>query len=483
MAPAICWCSFAAASPLIDPGDQVLRHDIQRLADARIIKGPVTTWPLAWGPILADLRDVDVSGLAPALADSVTRLQYRGRLESRTEVLEFKAEVGAASEPTRIRSFQDTPRGDVEVSAGAEWAGNRLSAEINVQHVDGDPEVDEFRGDGSMIGMTLGNWLVSANTLERWWGPGWDGSLILSNNARPIPSITLDRVFTDPFATRWLSWLGPWDLSLTFGQLESDRVVRNARFFGMRVNFRPLESLELGVFRTAQWCGDGRPCGADTFVDLFLGRDNRGDEGIDTTNEPGNQLAGVDFRWVPPWLGRQNTIYGQLVGEDEAGGFPSRWLGQVGAERTGYVFDRWSTRVFGELAATSCQFYESSEIFDCAYNHSIYRTGYRYRGRAIGHGADGDARLLSVGIVAVDANQTQWSALLRYGRLNRGGAPDPWHSLTPGPLRIASIDLTHARRLPFGYIDAGIGYETTDVPANGPDSSDVRLFIRWRSAD
>ena len=25
---------------------------------------------------------------------------------------------------------------------------------------------------------------------DRWWGPGWDGSLILSNNARPIPAIT-----------------------------------------------------------------------------------------------------------------------------------------------------------------------------------------------------------------------------------------------------------------------------------------------------
>ena len=50
-----------------------------------------------------------------------------------------------------------------------------------------------------MIGVVAGNWSIAASTQDRWWGPGWDGSIILSNNARPIPSLTLDRVFTDAF--------------------------------------------------------------------------------------------------------------------------------------------------------------------------------------------------------------------------------------------------------------------------------------------
>ena len=41
------------ASPFIGSGDSALRHDIQRLADYGVIKGPTSTWPLAWGPILA----------------------------------------------------------------------------------------------------------------------------------------------------------------------------------------------------------------------------------------------------------------------------------------------------------------------------------------------------------------------------------------------------------------------------------------------
>ena len=35
----------AWAGPFIPAGDLALRHDIQRLADAGIIKGPTTTWP------------------------------------------------------------------------------------------------------------------------------------------------------------------------------------------------------------------------------------------------------------------------------------------------------------------------------------------------------------------------------------------------------------------------------------------------------
>ncbi len=42
--------------------------------------------------------------------------------------------------------------------------------------------------DGSYLGVNVGNFMLSAGYIERWWGPGWDGSLILSTNARPIPA-------------------------------------------------------------------------------------------------------------------------------------------------------------------------------------------------------------------------------------------------------------------------------------------------------
>jgi hypothetical protein len=49
-----------------------------------------------------------------------------------------------------------------------------------------------WRADGSYLGVNFGNFMLSAGLMERWWGPGWDGGLILSTNARPIPSVTLE---------------------------------------------------------------------------------------------------------------------------------------------------------------------------------------------------------------------------------------------------------------------------------------------------
>jgi len=473
---------IAVGGPFVPAGDLALRHDIQRLADHGIITGAVTTWPLAWGPVLADIRRYDgTADLPPDVRDAITRIEVRARWETRTNEVTFNAEASVAESPTRIRGYQHTPREQGEIGLGFNYTGDLFAVSLNGQAVADASDGEEFRADGSFVGVVLGNYAFTANTLERWWGPGWDGSLILGNNARPIPSVSIDRMHTDAFETRWLSWLGPWDLSVHFGRMESDRYVPEARFFGMRFNFRPIPSLEIGLTRSAQWCGEGRPCGLDTFWNLLIGRDNRGGEGIDVDNEPGNQLAGVDWRWSR-LFGSPLAFYGQAIGEDEAGGFPSRYLGQLGIEGTGMISGRWSYRWFGELAETKCDVLEPNSGFDCAYNHSIYQTGYRYRGRSVGHGADNDARLLSAGVVLVDTDETQWQALVRYGALNRGGNPDPANTLTPTRQDIASLDLVHVRMFKYGRIDIGLGMERAEDDVSGQTSSDFRGYLQWRSA-
>lgn len=467
--------SALAADPVIAPGDAALRHDIQLLADAGILRGPVTTWPLAWTSILAELDRADAADWTPAEALAAARVQAQGQRESRRG-RRHRAALSGAEEPLRWRSFANTPRESGELAAGLSWIGERFDVKLHGQVVASPEDGQEFRMDGSRLAAVIGNYSVAASTLDRWWGPGWDGSLILSSNARPIPALTFDRVLTDAFESRWLSWLGPWDVSAVFGQMEGQRSVPDTQFFGLRFNFRPLPSLEIGLSRTAQWCGEGRPCDLDTFVDLLLGRDNRGDEGIDTGNEPGNQLAGIDFRWTPGVSDRQITFYGQFIGEDEAGGFPSKFLGQAGIETSGLWRDHWSWRGFLELASTKCRFYQSGDDYDCAYNHGIYQTGYRYRGRAIGHGSDNDSLMLSTGLFLVGPDDSQWQLLARYGELNRGGMPDPRNTLTMTRQDLASLDLMHSRTFQYGVIDVGLGAERLD------SDTDARAFIQWRTS-
>lgn len=460
-----------------------LRHDIQLLADSGVIAGPTTTWPLAWGPIAAGIRTFESDEtIADDVADAMQRVLSRAQWEMRSDEVYFRASVSVAEEPTRIRSFESTPREPGEVGAGINYTGDWYVVSLNAQAVDSPQDDKDYRADNSAIGLMFGNYSFTVNTLDRWWGPGWDGSLILSNNARPMPAISIDRNFTDAFRTRWLNWLGPWDFSMHFGQMESDRIVPDAQFFGLRFNFKPLPSLEIGLSRTAQWCGEGRPCNLETFGDLLLGQDNIGDDNVNESNEPGNQLAGLDIRWAMRVFDVPVALYGQFIGEDEAGGLPSRYLGQAGVEGSGYWRGRWAYRWFAEFAATSCRFYEKDAFNNCAYNHGIYQTGYRYRGRVVGHGADGDSRLVSLGVLAVDSDETQLNAVIRFGELNRGDLPDQFHSLTSTLQDIVSVDVTYKRVFRYGQVFAGLGIESVDDGLSSSTEEDVRGFIEWRSS-
>ena len=102
-------------------------------------------------------------------------------------------------------------------------------------------------------------------------------------------------------------------------ELDDTRTINEARLFGIRGSFRPPNTgLEIGISRTAQWCGDGRPCNLGTFGDLLVGNDNRG-VNVDPADEPGNQLGGFDIRWRLPKQ-MPAALYMQWIGEDGRGG-------------------------------------------------------------------------------------------------------------------------------------------------------------------
>lgn len=474
--------ALSNSAPLAAPGEMALRHDIQVLADYGAISGPVTTWPLSWDALLADLEKTRADNvvLPNAVVPTFERVLTRAQHEAKRGQHSLTGHLSVGEDPTQIRGFSDTPREKGEIGAGYSWFSKHLTIDLNASYVDQPVDGEDFRGDGSQIGVDLGNWSVAASTMDRWWGPGWDGSLILSNNARPIPSLTLGRNRTNAFKSKWLSWIGPWDMNLMFGQLEAERAVPNAQFFGMRINFRPSKSLEIGISRTAQWCGDGRPCGLGIFTDLLLGKDNIGDAGTNIDNEPGNQMAGFDARWTNLWFGTPVSVYGQMIGEDEAGGFPSRYLAQVGIEASGITRGQYSYRWFAEVAGTSCDIVKSTVLYNCGYRQRIYLSGYTYRGRIIGHGLDNDGLVVSSGVVVVSEEGNSWQVLGRFGDLNRVG-PELQHSVAQVPTEMASIDIQHTRTTSFGRFDIGLGFERREDMATGANTRDARGFLRWTS--
>jgi len=453
-----------------------LRHDLQQLSDAGLLTGPNLSWPIGWSQVARELARLDMASLQPGQRAVAQRLKARAAREMRSGDIGLTAAVSGAVDPTPLRTFESTPREEGEVTIAADWLGERFAWKLSATVV-ADPEDDRpVRPDGSYVAMSLGNWMLSAGYLDRWWGPGWQGSLILSNNARPVPALAIDRNESTPFDVPVLRWLGPWRFSTFMGQYESDRDYENPLMWGLRVEFRPHPTLQIGISRTAQWCGKDRPCGLDTFWDLLVGNDNRDDE-LTEEEEPGNQLGGFDVRWSWPGGRVPLALYGQGIGEDEAGFMPSKYLGLFGAEVWGDVAGG-SWRAHVEYADTACDFLADPPEFGCAYTHSIYTSGYRYRGRVQGHSMDADGESVGLGALFIDAGGQRWEVLARNVKLNRAGVA-PGHSLADGEAKVRDVAVTHERALAWGNITVLLGY--ADVDSAGPTGLEdgVRGLVTW----
>ena len=466
---ALLLCGLAQAEPIV-PGDSGLRHDITLLSDAGVMTAPISGWPLSRGD-LTGLESAD--DLAPHLAAARRRVLAALGTSNRVTL-----ELAGMDRDLSLRGFESVPREDGELRVGAGWRQGRYSVRLRLARVLSPDDDREWRADGSQAGVRLGNWWLGASVTDRWWGPGWDGSLILSNNARPVPALVLQRHRALPFGTKWLSWLGPWTTQVVWGQLEGNRDRDNARLFGWRVGIRPLDRFEVAVSRTSQWCGSGRPCDASTFVDLLSGvRDNRG-ENVDIADEPGNQLAGWDARYTFRALSRPWAIYAQRIGEDERNGLPSANLTMLGMATWGADYTGGSYRLHLEYAETACGGITGSDpIFGCAYEHAIYTDGYRYRGRSLGHSQDGDGRVFSMGVLWNTAEGHQWRAGLRSGRLNRDGQATG--GIVDAPADVLDLRLSHKRPLRLGSLAIGIGAEHLDAEGGG-STWYGRGYVSWQ---
>lgn len=467
---ALCmWSGVAFAGPWLDPGDALLRHDVQLLSDAGVVHAPLTAWPLAWADVARDI-EVTKDQLTPALAHAKARVLRRYHEASKTDRLRPHVRLAASVHPREFRTFESTPREEGEAEAGVEWTGNIFAARVQATVVNAPDDDQALRLDGSYVAALWNNWSISAGAVDRWWGPGWDGSLILSNNARPIPAVTVQRHLSDPFDTRWLHWLGPWQFLVSLGQLEGDRDIPHALFLGMRLNFRPTSSLEFGLSRTAQWGGKGRPEDLSALSDLLFGKDNPGSAGINAANEPGNQLGGLDFRWQSPLFKAPYAIYGQVMGEDEAGGLPSKDFAMAGIEVWGAWGDHGASwRAHAEYADTAVNGLLGDPVFGITYRHHLYTDGYTYRDRVIGHSLGGDGRMASVGLTYVTERGKPWDILIR--RIE----PDRAIAATP---RITSAEIGHRVSWREQELGARIGLVRSER-TNGSDN-EGQFDVQWR---
>lgn len=249
--------------------------------------------------------------------------------------------------------------------------------------------------------FTWSNLTFQAGRGSLWWGPGYHGSLLLTDHAFPLDMLQVGS--EEPFRLPWVfRSLGEWKVNSFLAQLERDRDFSRAKVFGLRVSFLPTDWLELGFTRLTQFDGRGRDESfPKTVLDAYFLQPNR------TGESEVNEQAMLDVRirvphvpYVMPFpSGAQ--IYGELAGEDRWAWFGSRI--RAVPRGPGFLAGLYVPQVFkGDTMDFRLEYADTvvgSRERDASkvwYNNFTYRSGMRHRGFPLGHHMGTDAQDLFI---------------------------------------------------------------------------------------
>ncbi|NHB58901.1 capsule assembly Wzi family protein [Acinetobacter sp. 194] len=382
-------CS-ALSLPLFAQGlvlnDENLRTDLNWLNQQGVIQISTSTWPMSGDEIQRALSNAQVQNRTQQkVIDSIKDALER---QNQTAKLGLFAESDDKNLP---QNFADSRKaqyvGNLEFNAGGtNWdARLRINAEDKKQ-IESDHDVNV---EGSYLAGKLWNQWLIAGQIPTYWGPGHDGSLIRGDASRPVYGFTAQRAEQKAFETKWLSWIGPWQYQAFAGQLDDYAAIPHTKLLGLRLTAQPLPYLELGASRSMQWGGKGRSESFDTLWNAIKGNDNFDNGDLDKSN----QIAGFDARLnLNQWLNVPMSVYGQYVGEDEAGLLPAKKMYLAGVDYSSTVNDL-PYQVYAEWADTRT----NGHVDGISYTHYIYKDGYYQHGFPLAHALGGDGQMVSVG--------------------------------------------------------------------------------------
>lgn len=270
--------------------------------------------------------------------------------------------------------------------------------------------------------LTFWNVALEVGRGTQWWGPGYHGSVLLTDHAFPMDMIKLgsDETFRLPWKLRGL---GDWKINSFLGRLESNREFPHAMVFGLRVSYLPTDWLELGVTRLTQFGGQGSGGSFPrTLVECYKNPPNQ--IGVANCNEQ----AMLDFRarvphvpYVIPFpAGMQ--IYGELGSEDKWSKIPipSRAAFLVGLYIPQVVEgDTMDLRI--EYADTDFTRRKTQgELVGTWYNNGYFTSGMRQFGFPLGHSMGTDAIDLFIRSTRYLTDDLQLGTNMNYQERARG---------------------------------------------------------------
>jgi hypothetical protein len=192
----------------------------------------------------------------------------------------------------------------------------------NADGIDGNDN-SSFRLHKGYIKFTVDNFEFQWGKDTLWWGPGYHGALLMSNNARPFEMFKI----SNPRATLlpWIfRYMGPFRYNLFISELDKEAASGhppNSKLFGARIDFKPHPLFEFGVSYLTHFGGD-RPGieGLDLldYYHIIVSNECRRFDKRDS-----NKQAAIDAAFTIPHISDLLPIvdsvklYGEWGGEDQ----------------------------------------------------------------------------------------------------------------------------------------------------------------------
>lgn len=220
-----------------------------------------------------------------------------------------------------------------------------------------------------------------------WWGPGFHGSMLFSNNAQPLDMV---RFSTEAFVPPWLfKYLGPTKLTLVVAQLEEDRDFPHAKIGAFRINISPFSFLEFGFSPAIQFGGRGRPTiGFLDIPELLFKFSDSQDTGSGKFNinvlfslDATLRLRNVD-RFLPLPIARDLEFYGEL-GVDDVHYFVKPILFRPTSPARAFLVGAYIPNFFRSPSADFRL--EYAETRGSSFTHTLYTSGFSFKGRPLAH--------------------------------------------------------------------------------------------------
>jgi len=378
----------ATAAPWAEVGDNQLRSDVELLQASGVLSTITMHWPLPWGSIAAQLGAADLSAQPAAVRAAAGRLMASARAHGPA----VSAYVDMTNKVSVVRGFDGMGRGDGQAQVSLQGSSGAFSGRLSIgaitQNFGGKP--NKLMLDGTYAAVDLWGARLYAGYLDHWWGPGQISALSLSNNARPMPQIGIERSSTRASSWPVLKWLGPWQFEFLVGKLDGPQIQSNVYYNAAHLTISPLPGLELGASKTEEFCGQGHPCAPlrDYFnnIDFSTHPNNvNGEGGFDAKYS--NVLGSVAFQLYAQVMMEDYSLANHADASHLVGA--SIWVPMAGNPVK-------LTAEYTDTIATRTLFGFGSHDYGVSYNDFQYPDGMRYRGRTLGFSLDDDSTLLSL---------------------------------------------------------------------------------------